>query len=90
MKIPADTLLNSLNREQREQYEQGGLQGTLRLNSMNREQRERYEQGGLQGTLRFSGEKGELSLRGKPNRDTPFEFYEPRTTRRVRTRRSRA
>ena len=39
---------------------------------MNREQRERYEQGGLQGTLRFSGEKGELSLRGKPTGDTPF------------------
>ena len=72
MKIPADTLLNSLNRKQREEYEQGGLQGTLRLNSMNREQRERYEQGGLQGTLRFSGEKGELSLRGKPTGDTPF------------------
>ena len=45
MKIAADTLLNSLNRKQREEYEQGGLQGTLRLNSMNREQREGYEQG---------------------------------------------
>ena len=42
------------------------------LNSMNHEQHEGYEQGGLQGTPRFSGEKGELSLRGKPTRDTPF------------------
>ena len=73
------------------------IQRTLTLNSMNRERRELHERGPLlpsRLSVPTLEGRGNLSLDSTSNRfqsttDTPFEFYEPRTTRTARTSRSR-
>ena len=73
------------------------FQRTLCFNFLNREQRERHERGPLlpsRLSVPTLEGRGNLSLDSTSNRfqsttDTPFEFYEPRTTRTARTSRSR-
>ena len=92
-----------MKREQREQYEQGGLQGTLLFTEglffLNGSRFPPWRGGetspwtlprtasDLQGTLPF------LFAIFAPfaviiTMDTPFEFHEPRTPRRARTRKA--